>query len=77
MPGPPDSSFRTAGTHGYDVYVWNCVDGQRTVIYKYTAEMTCADPEMVTGPCGEITGFESSLKGMNVVPVPYNLRWPE
>ena len=77
MPTAPDSSFRTGSVAGYDVYIWECLDGQRTVIFKYSAEMSCRDPEMQKAPCGDITDIEKSLEGQSTMPVPEGLTWPE
>jgi hypothetical protein len=61
MPGPPDQSFRTGSVEGYDVYIWECLNGERTVIYQYSAEMLC----------------RKELAEVERGPVPDMRRWPE
>lgn len=79
MPVAPDRSCRTANVAGYDVYIWNCYEQQRVVIYKYSAEMSCEEPKKETTPCGGQAPIESKLgasiqEGCKSVPV--SLRWP-
>jgi hypothetical protein len=58
---PPDRSCRTGTTHGYDVYIWNCQNNQKVVIYQYSTEMTCQKSQKETARCGELTSIEKTL----------------
>jgi hypothetical protein len=51
-----------SSTHGTDLYIWECVDGQRVAIGKYSAEMSTSSPERSTASCGTLTGLELRLK---------------
>ena len=60
----PDKQFSTGpGTHGFDVYVWEChgTDAERTVVFQFSAEMTCESPQRQTSACGAKTEFETKL----------------
>ena len=59
----PDDQYTTgSATYGYDVYVWEChgADTQRTVVFQYSAEMTCQSAQRETAPCGTPTATEAS-----------------
>lgn len=74
----PDRSCRTGSVHGYDVYIWECREGQREVVYYYSAEMSCKEPEKETAACGERTPIEKELGekvGDDCEPVPESMRW--
>ena len=75
----PDRSCRTGSASGYDVYVWNCLENQHVAIYKYSAEMSCAEPKKEVAACGESTPIEEQL-GKDVAegcePPPDAFRWP-
>jgi len=72
----PDLSYRTGADGGYDVYIWNCMNNRRVVIYKFTASFTCREPEKQTSQCGEITPIEAELKDTSKRRVPDSLLWP-
>jgi hypothetical protein len=62
MPVPPDHACATgSGTHGDDVYVWDCYQGKRVVVSQYSAEMSCSAPRQDTAPCGAVTKLETDL----------------
>jgi hypothetical protein len=55
----PDAQCRVGqSTHGYDLYVWDCVDDEHVVVSFYSAEMSCAQPEKESVACGELTDLE-------------------
>jgi hypothetical protein len=55
----PDKQCYIGGAvQGHDVYIWECVDGERVVIEKYSAEMSADTPHKYTVPCGHETVFE-------------------
>jgi hypothetical protein len=53
-----------SSTHGTDLYIWFCVNGERVAIGKYSAEMSSSSPERSTAPCGTLTDLERQLKPM-------------
>ena len=74
----PDLQFSTGGgTHGYDVYVWDCHDADtvRTVVFQYSAEMTCKAPEQQTAACGTPTTFETSIAAEKREPARAGREW--
>lgn len=79
MPVRPDRSCRTGSASGYDVHIWTCLNQQHVVIYKYTAEMSCAEPQKEVTTCSELTPIEQQL-GVEVAagcdPPPDAFRWP-
>lgn len=75
---PPDVQYREpSATHGNDVYVWTCVDGQHVVISQYSAEMTCASPKLETFPCGTESPLELQTPVAERDAVPASMRWPQ
>ncbi len=79
MDTTPDSQCRVgASTHGYDLYIWDCVDDEHVVISFYSAEMTCSTPEKETTACGELTELETQYAeqlGDNCESPPSQLVW--
>lgn len=59
----PDDGFQTGSIYGYDVYVWNCLQGKHIVLYKYSAEMTSGPYIREEANCGEQTPIEIQLAG--------------
>ncbi|RMG98539.1 MAG: hypothetical protein D6705_05535 [Deltaproteobacteria bacterium] len=80
MPRPPDLACRVGpSTHGYDLYVWSCVDGSKTVVAAYGAEMSCQEPRMETVPCDAETSWERAYPGEvgpGCRPPPPSMTWP-
>ena len=58
MAKAPDSSCFEGGTHGWEIFVWDCVDGKHVVVGQFSAEMTCQAAIQQTAPCGERTQLE-------------------
>lgn len=58
----PDRSCSTGDVHGHDVYIWECLRGERVVVAQYSAEMSCQAPVRDTAPCGSTTKLEGSLE---------------
>ena len=78
MAVPPDRSCRAGSPAGYDLYIWECREGQHTVVAKYSCKLSCHDPRQETAPCGELTPLErelGDLAGPTCRPVPEQLRW--
>jgi hypothetical protein len=56
---PPDRSCTTgSGVQGTDVYIWDCLGGQKVVVTQYSAEMTCQSPKREKVACGAKTAIE-------------------
>jgi hypothetical protein len=79
MPARPDRSCRTGSASGYDVFLWACQNNQHIAIYKYTAEMSCSEPQKEVVACGQLSSIELQL-GQAVAegcdPPPDAFRWP-
>ncbi len=59
MDEAPDQQCRVGpATHGYDIYTWDCVEGEHVVVSFYSSEMMCAMPEKESVACGELTSLE-------------------
>jgi hypothetical protein len=58
----PDTGFYTGTVAGYNVFIWECYQGKRIVIFKTSAEMTSSDYERQESPCGETTAIEKQLE---------------
>jgi len=58
----PDTGFYTGSVVGYNVFIWECYQGSRIVIFKTSAEMTSSDYERQESPCGETTAIEKQLE---------------
>lgn len=57
---PPDRSCTTgSATHGTDVYIWDCVGGEKIVVTQYSAEMTCQSPKEEKLACGAKAAIEA------------------
>lgn len=79
MSSPPDRSCRSGSPAGYDLYIWNCDGNLRTVIYQYSGEMSCQEPQKETAACGALTPIEQKLgdaAGPSCPAVPESVRWP-
>jgi hypothetical protein len=75
----PDRACRTGSPSGYDVYLWKCVQQQKVVIYQFSGEMSCQQPQKQTAACGELTAIEKELGAAvdeSCRPVPDAMRWP-
>nr|HEX4312997.1 hypothetical protein [Kofleriaceae bacterium] len=58
MDTQPDIACRAGSVAGWDLYVWSCVDGERVVIGKMSAEMMASAPQKSTAACGVETELE-------------------
>ena len=58
MPRGPDWSCFEPGTHGWALYIWNCVNGEHVVIGQYSSEMWIKAPTRETASCGQTTPLE-------------------
>lgn len=72
MATPPDSACFQSGTHGYQVFRWNCVDGHHIVISQYSAEMSANLPEKETVPCGSLSEVEQWVQSSGIPCAPLN-----
>jgi len=77
MSTPPDRQCRKGTEGGYDVYVWNCHDGARVVIYKYFTYLGSREPVREEVPCGGRAPIEERLKLPDECKLPpEGFRWP-
>lgn len=78
MPTPPDHSCRTGGGVGHDVWIWECVENRRVVIYQYCGGFVgCRPAEREEVACGGRTPFERA-RANELSPcraVPEGQRW--
>jgi hypothetical protein len=78
MSTPPDRQCHMGTAHGHDLYVWDCAGGQKVVIGRYTAEMSCGSPEKQTAACGAFTPLETQYHldtGAACPPMPSSGQW--
>jgi len=73
----PDTSYRTGHSHGYDLYIWECREGKRMVVYRHAGGMTCSEPVLETAPCGGQTPIEKKLASEEKRLVPDQQKWPD
>jgi len=71
----PDEAYRTGTTHGYTVHIWNCYHNKRVVVYQFSAEMSCKDPEKEEVACGEQAEIEKELEGQDKKPLTDLSKW--
>jgi hypothetical protein len=73
---PPDEQLsNTSATHGYDMYVWHCLNGARVVVAQFSAEMSCRAPERETAACGATTQLEARVRASPVGPIRTGREW--
>lgn len=57
----PDSAFQTGTVVGYNVYIWECYQDKRIVLYNPTSEMWIGPFKREEVKCGEKTPIELQL----------------
>lgn len=57
----PDSAFQTGTAAGYNVYIWECYQGKRIVLYNVTTELLSRPYEREETACGGTTEFEKKV----------------
>lgn len=57
----PDKAFQTGTAVGYDVYIWECYQGRRIVLYHSSAEMFSGPYTREETACGQVTPIEEKL----------------
>ncbi len=57
----PDSAFQTGTVVGYNVYIWECYQGRKIVLYNVTSEMVSRAFKREEAPCNGMTNIEKSL----------------
>jgi hypothetical protein len=73
MPRRPDRSSFEPGTHGWELFIWDCIGNQHVVIGQYTTEMFCQNPVKEVSACGTQTPLEAQ-HGANARS---DSRWPK
>lgn len=80
MDTAPDYQCRTGGDGGYDLYVWECVDGERVAIAQFCTGLSgCREAERSVAACDETTALEGEVAAGDLAsctPVPASRRWP-
>ncbi|HEY8207844.1 MAG TPA: hypothetical protein VIG99_10220 [Myxococcaceae bacterium] len=79
MSTPPDRQCHMGSTHGHDLYIWDCASGQKVVVGRFSAEMSCQSPEQETAACGAFTPLETQYHldtGASCPTMPDSLQWP-
>lgn len=72
---PDEQLSNTAGTHGFDMYIWHCERSQRVVVAQYSAEYSCASPRRETTTCGGVTSLEQEVRREPVGPIRSGREW--
>lgn len=57
----PDRAYQTGTIYGYDVYIWECYQNKRIVLWKTSAEMTSGPFTREETVCGGTTPIEAKL----------------
>jgi hypothetical protein len=57
----PDRGYQTGTIYGYDVYIWDCYQGKRIVVWRTSAEMTVGQYAREEAACGGQTPIEIRL----------------
>lgn len=55
---PPDSSCQTGNVSGYDIWIWECHNGERIVVYQVSSEMSRGEASVEKVACNKNTPFE-------------------
>ena len=71
----PDTGFTTGSVTGYNVYIWECYQGKRIVIFNTSAEFTSTDYQLQEAVCEETTPIEEQLKNESKSDLDPNLFW--
>lgn len=57
----PDIAYQTGTVAGYNVYIWECYQGKRIVLYNTTSEMTSGPFKREEASCGGTAAMELVL----------------
>ena len=80
MEAAPDHQCRTGGDGGYDLWIWECVDGERVAVTQYCTGLSgCREAEREATACGGTTELETEAAVGDLTsctPVPDSRRWP-
>ncbi len=57
----PDRAYQTGTIYGYDVFIWDCYQNKRIVLWKTSAEMTSGPFTREETACGGMTPIEQKL----------------
>ncbi len=61
----PDTAFQTGTVVGYNVYIWECYQGKRIVLYNETSEMRAGPFKREEAPCQGTTDIEKALANVS------------
>ncbi len=65
----PDAGFQTGTVFGYNVWIWECHQGKRIVLYNETSEMYAGPFVREEAPCGQQTPIERKLANERTRPM--------
>ena len=57
----PDRAFQTGTVAGYDVFIWDCYQGKRIVLYHESSEMRSGPFVRQEVACGQMAPIEQTL----------------
>src|SRR5262245_61642294 len=57
----PDRAYQTGTIYGYDVFIWDCYQNKRIVLWHTSAEMTSGPFTREETVCGGVTPIEEKL----------------
>lgn len=57
----PDRAYQTGTIYGYDVFIWECYQNKRIVVWHTSAEMTSGPFAREETVCGGTTPIEEKL----------------
>jgi hypothetical protein len=76
MPVSPDRECRFGHEQVHDIYLWNCFDRRRVVIFRRCTAYGCQGPQKQTVHCGAHTEIEKEFKlEKDCKPPPSTYRW--
>lgn len=77
MPSEPDLQCRTGREMGHDVFIWDCHEGRRVVVFQQCSALLGCDPAgRQTAACGSRAAIELELQLDEACePVPPKQRW--
>ncbi len=71
----PDAGFQTGTVFGYNVWIWDCHEGKRIVLYEETSEMYAGPFKREEAKCGEQTDIEVKLASEKTRPMDPRYFW--
>ncbi len=57
----PSYTCKTGGEGGYEIYVWECLNNERVVIFQWQSGLFKYATKRQVSACGELTEFEKKM----------------